>query len=48
MVIRDETARGLAEDIVAADPKLAHPNHRGLRQLVWERYAERLALTAAG
>lgn len=43
-----ETARELADGIVARDPTLSQPAHRGLRRLVWERYADRLALTAAG
>ncbi len=43
-----ELARELADTIVAADPQLTRPEHAGLRRLVWERYAERLALTAAG
>ncbi len=43
-----ELARELADTIVAADPQLTLPEHAGLRRLVWERYAERLALTAAG
>ena len=43
-----ESARELADDIVAADPELAAPDHVGLRRLVFDRYAERLALTASG
>jgi ATP-dependent DNA helicase RecG len=43
-----EAARALADDVVAADPTLKKPEHQGLRRLVWERYADRLALTAAG
>jgi ATP-dependent DNA helicase RecG len=43
-----ERARHLAEDIVNDDPMLARTEHAGLRRLVLERYAERLALTAAG
>jgi ATP-dependent DNA helicase RecG len=43
-----ETARELADGIVGRDPTLSQPAHRGLRRLVWERYADRLALTAAG
>jgi ATP-dependent DNA helicase RecG len=43
-----EVARGLADDVVAADPTLSSPANRGVRRLVWERYADRLALTAAG
>ncbi len=43
-----ELARTLADDVVADDPHLQEPEHAGLRKLVWERYAERLALTAAG
>ncbi len=43
-----EVARGLANDVVAADPTLSSPANRGVRRLVWERYADRLALTAAG
>jgi ATP-dependent DNA helicase RecG len=41
-----ELSRELADRVVAADPRLeAHPS---LKQLVLERYAARLALTAAG
>lgn len=43
-----ERARRLADDVVAVDPTLSMPAHRGVRRLVWERYAGRLALTAAG
>ncbi|HEY1098145.1 MAG TPA: ATP-dependent DNA helicase RecG, partial [Myxococcota bacterium] len=43
-----ETARQLADDVVSRDPTLALPEHAGLRRLVHERYADRLALTAAG
>ena len=43
-----ETARDIAESIVIADPTLSRPEHAGLRRLVHERYADRLALTAAG
>jgi ATP-dependent DNA helicase RecG len=43
-----ERARQLADAIVAKDPALALPEHAGLRRLVVERYAARLALTAAG
>ena len=43
-----EKARALAEEIVAHDPGLSQPEHQGLRRLVFERYAARLALTAAG
>ncbi|MCC7107930.1 MAG: DNA helicase RecG, partial [Deltaproteobacteria bacterium] len=43
-----ETARALAEEIVTQDPGLVRPEHQGLRRLVFERYAARLALTAAG
>jgi ATP-dependent DNA helicase RecG len=43
-----ETARDLAEGIVVTDPTLSRPEHAGLRRLVHERYADRLALTAAG
>ena len=43
-----EQARELAGDVVARDPELREPAHAGLRRLVLERYAERLALTAAG
>jgi ATP-dependent DNA helicase RecG len=43
-----EQARRLADDVVTRDPELAQPEHAGLRRLVLERYARRLALTAAG
>jgi ATP-dependent DNA helicase RecG len=43
-----ERARQLADDIVARDPHLRLPEHAGLRRLVLERYAERLALATAG
>jgi ATP-dependent DNA helicase RecG len=43
-----ERARHLADEIVARDPALMRPEHEGLRRLVLERYAARLALTAAG
>ena len=43
-----ELARSLADDVVSSDPLLQRSEHAGLRKLVWERYAERLALTAAG
>jgi ATP-dependent DNA helicase RecG len=43
-----ELARAFADDVVAADPLLERAEHAGLRKLVWERYAARLALTAAG
>ncbi|MBI1947384.1 MAG: ATP-dependent DNA helicase RecG [Deltaproteobacteria bacterium] len=43
-----ERARALADELVAADATLSHPDHAGLRRLVFERYAARLALTAAG
>ncbi len=43
-----ERARALADDLVARDPALSAPEHAGLRKLVLERYAARLALTAAG
>jgi ATP-dependent DNA helicase RecG len=43
-----ELSRAIADDIVAEDPRLERPEHTGLRELVMERYAARLALTAAG
>ncbi|OGQ23917.1 MAG: hypothetical protein A2138_10920 [Deltaproteobacteria bacterium RBG_16_71_12] len=43
-----ERARALADDVVAGDPALSQPENAGLRKLVFERYAARLALTAAG
>ena len=43
-----ELARGLADEVVSADPTLSRPEHAGIRKLVFERYAERLALTASG
>lgn len=43
-----ELAREIADDVVDRDPALARPEHAGLKKLVWDRYAERLALTAAG
>ena len=43
-----EVARACAEDVVKDDPGLERPEHAGLRRLVYERYADRLALTSAG
>ncbi|MBM4280593.1 MAG: ATP-dependent DNA helicase RecG [Deltaproteobacteria bacterium] len=43
-----ERARRFADEIVERDPTLTLPEHADLRRLVLERYAERLALTAAG
>ena len=43
-----ELSRALADELVDGDPSLAHPDHAGLRVLVHERYAARLALASAG
>jgi ATP-dependent DNA helicase RecG len=43
-----ELSRNLATRLVDEDPDLRGPENRGLRKLVLERYAARLALTAAG
>ena len=43
-----ELTRALADRLVDGDPLLQKPEHAGLRKLVLERYAARLALTAAG
>lgn len=43
-----EQTRQLADDLVARDPALADSDNAGLRRLVHERYAARLALTTAG
>ncbi len=41
-------AQTIAREILADDPQLTHSAHQGLRRLVTERYAERLALALAG
>ena len=43
-----ELARTLADAIVDADPHLAAADNAGLKRLVFDRYASRLALTAGG
>jgi ATP-dependent DNA helicase RecG len=43
-----EETRKLADDVVARDPQLSSAENTGLRRLVLERYAARLALTSAG
>jgi ATP-dependent DNA helicase RecG len=43
-----ELSRKIADRIVEEDPALVREEHQGLKKLVLERYAARLALTAAG
>jgi ATP-dependent DNA helicase RecG len=43
-----EEARREALAIVAADPELRAPEHRGLRQALLDRWRGRLALASAG
>ncbi len=43
-----ELTRSLAQTLVDDDPALARAAHAGLKKLVYERYARRLALVAAG
>jgi len=41
-------ARAAADDIVARDPLLAHPDHTGLRATLTRRFADRAALFGVG
>jgi ATP-dependent DNA helicase RecG len=43
-----ERARKLADDVLERDPELNEPEHEDLRRLVFERFAERLALAGVG
>ena len=43
-----ELSRTLADSLVDDDPSLARPENAGLKKLVHERYAARLALASAG
>jgi ATP-dependent DNA helicase RecG len=43
-----EQTRQLADALIEGDPSLTREEHTGLRKLVYERYASRLALTSAG
>jgi ATP-dependent DNA helicase RecG len=42
-----ELTREIADEIVRVDPQLSRPEHAGLRRLVLERYAARLALASS-
>jgi hypothetical protein len=41
-------ARAAADDIVARDPLLTHPDHTGLRATLTRRFADRAALFGVG
>ena len=41
-------ARDAADDIIASDPTLTHPDHAGLRKVLSQRFAERAAMYGVG